>query len=123
MGYDRIASVDNAGIVSSLIEHAHIQTKHIGNIDGTAHTTLIRADYHHVFRVDLQIPDMIQKSFDKLVSRLYGLKAAKGNGVLYTGIMGIEGDDIVDSHADQFLQGNCTIQGLSGRALMLSAFI
>ena len=34
---------------------AHIQSQNIGNVDGTGHTALVRADDHHVVGVDLQI--------------------------------------------------------------------
>ena len=55
MSYDRVSAVHNAGVVTALVEHSHVQTKDIGNVDRTAHSTLVRADDHHVIRIDLQI--------------------------------------------------------------------
>ena len=55
MGNDGVASIDNLRVVSSLIEHTHVQTKNVGNVDGTSHTAFIRADDHHVVAVNLKI--------------------------------------------------------------------
>lgn len=35
VGYDRVLAVDNGGIIPSLIEHPHIHTKDIGEVNGT----------------------------------------------------------------------------------------
>ena len=55
MGNDRVTSVNNLSIISSLIEHTHIKAKYIGKVYSTSHTTLIRAYYHHMFAVDMKI--------------------------------------------------------------------
>jgi len=67
VGNDRITSVYDFGIISSLVEHTHIKTKYVGKINGTVCTTFIRADCHHVFAVDFKIFYCAQKTFDKLV--------------------------------------------------------
>ena len=46
MGNDRVSSVDDLGVVSSFVEHTHINAEVVGEVYGTAHSTLIRADDH-----------------------------------------------------------------------------
>ena len=55
MSYDGVTTVDDPGVISSLVEHTHIQTENVGDVDGTSHTTFIRADDHHVAGIQLQI--------------------------------------------------------------------
>lgn len=45
------------------------------------------------------------------------------NGILYTGIMCIESDNVVYTHAYQLLQCQCTVQRLAGSSLVLTALI
>ena len=47
----------------------------------------------------------------------------KWNGILYPGVVGVKGDDIVYAHMNHFLKGQRTVKGFSGGSLMLSAFI
>ena len=46
MSYDGVTTVDDAGVISSLVEHTHINAEVVGEVYGTAHSTLIRADDH-----------------------------------------------------------------------------
>ena len=46
MGYDRILSVDYGRVVAAFIEHSHVHTQDIGEINGAVHRSLIRADDH-----------------------------------------------------------------------------
>ena len=75
MRYDRIASIDNLCIVAALIEHTHVETKHIGKVYSTSHAAFIRADHHHMVAVNLQFLLFSQKIFDKLINRLNRLKS------------------------------------------------
>ena len=52
---------------------------------------------------------------------MYGLKAGQRNGIRYTGIMCIESDNVVYTHAYQLLQCQCTVQRLAGSSLGLTA--
>ncbi len=123
MGHHRIGAVLEAGIVSAAIEHAHVQTQNIGKIDGPLHAGLVGADDQHVIAVDLQIRHVAEESLHELVDGLYVVEAAQGNGVHDAGIMGVEGDDVVHAHADQFLQGDGAVQRLAHGALVLTALI
>lgn len=123
MGHNGVAAVDDAGVVPSLVEHTHIKTKHVGNVDRSRHTALVWADHHHVVVVDLQAFHMAQKSFDKLISRLYGLETVQRDGILHAGIVGVKRDDIVYAHIDHFLQGQGAVQRFSGGTLVLAALI
>src|SRR5699024_9617023 len=123
IGDDGVASVDDAGIIASLIEHAHVQPEHVGDVDGTAHTALIGADDHHVIGVDDEVVLVAQQVLDELIGGLYGFKAMQRNRVLNSGIMGVEGDDVFHAHVHQLLQRDGAVKGFSAGALMLSAFI
>ena len=46
MGNDRVSSVDDLGVISSLVEHTHINAEVVGEIYGTAHCAFVRADDH-----------------------------------------------------------------------------
>ena len=59
MSNDRVSAVYDLGVITALIEHTHIQSQHICEVDGTAGTAFIRADDHHVVAVDLQVLFML----------------------------------------------------------------
>ena len=48
MGDDGVLAIDDSGIIAALVEHAHVNSEHIGEIDGTGHGSLIRGDNHQV---------------------------------------------------------------------------
>ena len=74
MSNNRISSVNNSGVVSSLIEHTHIQTEYVCNVNCTSHTAFIRADNHHVVGIDLQVGLGAQQVFDELIRSLNGFE-------------------------------------------------
>ena len=43
---NRILSIYNSRIVSSLVEHTHVNAKVISKVNSTSHCTFIRADCH-----------------------------------------------------------------------------
>src|SRR5699024_10208228 len=53
----------------------------------------------------------------------YCFEAMKRNGVLYPGIMSIKGDDVVNSHTDQFLKAQSAVQRFPAGSLVLTALI
>ena len=53
MSHDGISSVYDLRVVATLVEHTHIQSQHICEINSAASTALIWADYHHMIAVDL----------------------------------------------------------------------
>ena len=75
MSNDGVAPVNHSGVITSFIEHTHIEAKHVCHIDSTAHTAFIRANHHHVIGIELQILYIFQKTFDKLIGGLYRFKA------------------------------------------------
>ena len=50
-----------------------------------------------------------EKRLDELIGRLYGLKAVERDCVLHTRVVSIKGDDVLDAHADELLQGKSTV--------------
>ena len=103
MGNDRVPSVHNAGVVTALIEHAHIQTEHIGKVDCTSGRTLIRADRHHVVAVDFQILDISKKTLYKLIGRADCLKSTQRDRILYSRIVSVESNNIIYAHLYKLL--------------------
>lgn len=120
---DGVSAVDDARVISALIEHTHIQSEYIGDVDGAAHAALVGADHHHVAAVQLQAFYVVQQTLDKLVGGLYRLEAMQRDRVLYAGIVGVEGDDIVHAHIYHLLEGQRTVERFSCRSLVLSALI
>ena len=60
--------------------------------------------------VDLQVVNRAEKSLDELIGGLNRVKSVQRNGILDAGIMRVEGDNVVDAHADQLLQCNCAVE-------------
>ena len=120
---DRVAAVDNTGVVPSLVEHTDIKTQDIGEIDGSLHTAFVRADDHHVIGINGEILLGFQQSLDELIDRLDRLEAGERNCILDSRIMCVKGDNVVDAHADKLLKSDSAVERLTRGALMLTALI
>ena len=123
MGNDRITSVYNSRVVTSLVEHTHVKTKYVGKVYGTACTTLIRRYNHHMLRINLKVRLSTEKTLYKLICRLYCLKSLRWNSVLNSWVVSIESDDVVNAHACKLLKCKSTVKGLTSCSLMLSALV
>ena len=110
MSDNGVSSVDNLCIISSLIEHTHIKTKNVGDIDCSAHSTFIGAYNHHVVGIELKILNMCKKTFDKLISRLYRLKTVERYSVLDSGVVSIKCDDVINTHIYKLLKSQSTVK-------------
>ena len=66
---------------------------------------------------------MQHQTLDELIDRHDGVETVQRDGVLDTGIVCIEGDNIVNAHPDQLLQRDCAVQRLTHGALMLPALV
>ena len=73
--------------------------------------------------VDMKSLFIIKKSLDELVGWLYSLKTMKRSRILYTGIMCIKGDDILNTHIDQLMKCIGTVKRLSSDTFVLAALI
>ena len=73
--------------------------------------------------VDLQVFVGIQETLDKLISRLDGIKSIERDRVLDTGVMSVEGENIIDSHTDELLQSECAVQRFPRSTLGLNTLI
>ena len=67
MSYDGVLAIYHCGIITSLIEHAHINAQNIGKIYGSGHSTLIRTDDHEMIIVNLEIVNVLYQSFQELI--------------------------------------------------------
>ena len=123
MCYDRVTTINDLGIITTLVEHTHIQSEYIGHIDRTSHTAFVRADDHHAVLVNMKTRSSFEKSFDKLIYRLNCLKSVKRDSVLYTWVVGIEGNDVIHTHFGKLLKSQSTVQRFTSVSLMLTSFI
>ena len=95
----------------------------LAKIDGPVKGSLVRADHDQMLLVNEKTLIGPKKSLGKLIGRREVVKASQRFGVLDPGIMGIEGDEILDSHAAEFLNGVSAVQRLPAVSLVLPAFI
>ena len=65
----------------------------------------------------------LQQCLEDLIAGHDALKAGGGNGVLDAGIVGVEGQDVVNAHADQLLQSDGAVQGLLSGTDLLSGLV
>ena len=61
MGHNGVASIDDLGVVTALVEHAHIKSQHVGKIHGAPCAAFVRADDHHVVTVNLKVCLVLQQ--------------------------------------------------------------
>ena len=123
MRNDGILSFDYGRIIAPLVECAHIHSGYVGEIDGAVHSAFIRADDHQVVLVNDQVRFCAQERLHKLIGRVEAVESVERNGILHSGIVSVEGDDVVDAHIRQLLKRQGTVQRFSLGALMLTALI
>ena len=63
MGNDRVLSVDNGRVITSLVEHTHVNAENIGKINSTSHSSFIRADDHQMIVIDHKVRYGIYQCF------------------------------------------------------------
>ena len=73
--------------------------------------------------VNLQVRVLAKQTFDELICRTNCFKSMERDCVLYTWVMCVKSDDVVYTHANQFLERECTVEGFSGTSLVLSALV
>ena len=73
--------------------------------------------------VDLEIGQLAQQRLEHLVGGMHVFKAGARDRILHSGVVGVEGDDVVDAHRGQFLKRHGAVQRLAGGAAVLTAFI
>ena len=73
--------------------------------------------------VDDDVRFRLEQSLCELVCGHETVEAAEGDGILYPRIMGIEGDDVADTHVRKFFQGISAVEGFPAASLMLPALI
>ena len=97
---DWVLAIYDRCVITSLIEHTNINTQVVCEVDRTVHGTFIRADYHHVIAVQSQIRCCAEQCLDELISRTYRLESAERDCILYTRIVRIKCNDIVNAKSD-----------------------
>ena len=67
MGHDGVPAVNNGRVVPAFVEHTHIHTQNIGEVNRALHSTLIRADDHQVLVVDLKVVNGSTQCLQELI--------------------------------------------------------
>ena len=116
VGNNGIAAVDDAGVITALVEHAHVHAEDGGVEDVAVKRTLVGGDNHQMILVQLQVLAALQQCLENLVAGHNGLESAFGNRVDDARVMRIERDDVVHAHAVEFLQHQRTVQAFAGAA-------
>ena len=91
MCHNRVSSVHNLRIISSLIEHTHVEPQDICIVDCTVHSTLIWGNNHHVVLIDIEIPDIQEQSFNELIGTGHIVKRVSRNRIHHSRIVCIKG--------------------------------
>ena len=99
---DRVTSVYYLGVVTAFIEHTHINSQVVCQVYSTVHSAFIRADDHQMIFVDLGGLIMSKQCLYKLISWHEVIKSVQWNGILYSWVMSIKRDDVLNTHLDQF---------------------
>ena len=60
MCHNRVAPVHNFCIVTPFVEHTHVKPHDVCRVDCAAHAAFVRADNHHMVRIDGQIRHIAQ---------------------------------------------------------------
>ena len=123
MSHNGIPSVDDLGIIPSLIEHSHIHAQVVCKINGPVHSSLIRAYDHQMILVDADGLIMLENCLHKLIGGHEVVQTGKGDGILHPRIMGVKGNNVMNTHMNQLFQGHGAVQGFPVGPLMLPAFI
>ena len=123
MSHYRISALDDLRIIPSFIESTYIHADDVTKVYSASHSSLIRRYDHHVVGIHLYIRNICKKCLDKLISRLNGFKAVRRDGILYTRVMRIKGNNVLNTHVDQLLQSQCAVERLAGRAPVLSSLV
>ena len=110
---DRMLSADRHRVVIDLVEHAHVDAEHVGEVDSAAHAVLVRAHDHEMVVIDHKVRGGAEDRLDELVGRAHRLKTGERNRILHTGVVGLEGDDIFNAERHELLEGMGGIQGFA----------
>ena len=120
---DRVASVDDVGIVAALVEHAEIGAQNGRVINIAAHRALVRADDHEPLFGHIEIGIAAQHRFEDLIGRQKVVETHQGHGVLHPRIVRVERDDLGHAHRHKLLQHLRAIERFARVAAMLSAAV
>ena len=82
-----------------------------------------RVSFTGLIGVDFDIGIILKHSLDHLIRASDVLKAVKRDGILYSRVVRIEGDEVGNTHIDELLKRKSTVERLSTGSLMLSALV
>ena len=109
----RIASVNDVGIVPSLVEHTEVEPEYGREIKISGKGALVLRNHHNVVLIQRNVVETLVQGFKNLISREKVVESHKRNGVLNAGIVSVESNYISYAHAFEFLQHHCAVERLS----------
>ena len=120
---DGVASVDDAGVVAALIEHTEVQPQHGSVVNIPAYGAFVRRDAHEAVLVQLDVGETLGERFQHLIGGEIVVEAHHGHGVLHSGIVRVEGDDVAHAHVVELVEHKRAVQRLSARPSVLPALV
>ena len=120
---NRVSTIDNDGIIPTLIEHSHRNTQHRSIIHIPVQCTFVRADYHEFIRCCPQVRNVVEHCLQYLIRRYDIVEAHQRNSIANSRVMCIKCNDIGNAHLFQFLQCTSTVQRFSVVSPVLSATV
>ena len=121
--YDRVMSVDDLGIVTTLVEHTHRYAQHRSVVHVPVQSTLVRTDDHKLVRCCLEMRDRLEHCLQHLIGRHHVVKAHQRNGIVYAGVVCIYSQNVGHAHLIQFLQCTGTVQRFAVVPAVLTAAV
>jgi hypothetical protein len=109
MAGDGVAPVNELCVVPAFVAHTEVKPHNGGIVDTARHASFVGGDDHHMLFVDREASVGHHKGAYHLIIRPYILKTGEGNGVLHTGVVGVEGDDVRHAHPGKLLERNSAV--------------
>ena len=110
---DGVAAIDHAGVIAALVEHTQVAAQHAGEVHVAAHSTLVGADHDELVLVEADLGVLLEQVLQDLIGGHRIVEAHQRHSVHQAGVMCIEGDDVLDAHGLQLLQGHGAVQALA----------
>ena len=123
MSDDRILSVHDLCVIAALVEHTEVKGEHRRIVHTSRHSALVGRDHHEMVLVKLNIRHTLDERLYHLICRLNVVEADKRNGILYSDVVNVEGNDVRDTHVLKLLHRNGAVEGLSDVTLVLTALV
>ena len=123
MRNDGVPAVDYAGVVAPFVEHTEVETEYGSVVHVPAYRTLVGRYAHQAVFIELDVGETLGESFQHLIGREIVVKSHHGHGVLHSGIVRVESDEVAHSHVVQFVEHLRAVERFPAGAAVLSALV